>query len=230
MKTTSALALLASLPFLASAHFTLDYPPTRGFDEDLEPQFCGGFSSPSSSRTPFPLSGSAPVLIDSHHPSADVAVLLSFNENPTSFADFNQTSSGQEYGFLSGFGTITNSGEFCFNVDVASLGVDGIENGTVATLQVEFNGGDGVLLQCADLILVTPDLYTAPSNLTCSNATSSAATSPLSSAPASVTATGSAGAPTADAAGGSSGAVSGKTVVGGLVGAAAALAGFAATW
>lgn len=36
----SALVLLAST---ATAHFTLDYPRSRGFDEDIEPQFCGGF-------------------------------------------------------------------------------------------------------------------------------------------------------------------------------------------
>lgn len=32
----SALALASA----ASAHFTLDYPTTRGFDEDLEPSAC----------------------------------------------------------------------------------------------------------------------------------------------------------------------------------------------
>lgn len=84
---------------------------TRGFDEDLEPNFCGGFPNPSSSRTPFPLSGAGPILIDSHHASAIVGVLISFDQNATSFADFNQTSSGQGYGFLSPLGSITGTGE-----------------------------------------------------------------------------------------------------------------------
>lgn len=34
--TLTAIAAAAVLPLLASAHFTLDYPPTRGFDEDIE--------------------------------------------------------------------------------------------------------------------------------------------------------------------------------------------------
>ncbi|GAA6028940.1 hypothetical protein JCM8097_001516 [Rhodosporidiobolus ruineniae] len=214
MKTFSALAALAALPLLASAHFILDYPTTRGFDEDLEPQFCGGFNSTSSTRVPFPLSGSAPVTIGSHHPSADVAILISFDENPTSFADFNETSSGQSYGLLKDFGTITGTGDFCFNVDIASLGVTGLQNGSVATLQVEYNGGDGILLQCSDLVLVSD--YTAPSNVSCTNATATATTSGGESATGSV-------APSST--GGSSGAMSGKTVGAAVLGAAAAVVG-----
>ncbi|GAA5882889.1 hypothetical protein JCM3774_001378 [Rhodotorula dairenensis] len=175
MKLSSTLTALVALPLLVSAHFTLDYPTSRGFDEDLEPQFCGGFPTPSSERTPFPLAGSAPVLIDSHHPSAIVGMFLSFDSNPTNFSQFNQTSSGQQYGLLDNFGSITGTGEFCFQVDVASLGVNGLSNGSVATLQVEFNGGDGSLFQCADLVLV--ENYSVPSNVTCRNATTSASSS-----------------------------------------------------
>ncbi|GAA5954975.1 hypothetical protein JCM8115_005584 [Rhodotorula mucilaginosa] len=193
MKFSAVLPALMTLPLLASAHFTLDYPTSRGFDEDIEPQFCGGFPTPSSERTPFPLSGSAPVLIDSHHPSAIVGMFLSFDSNPTSFSQFNQTSSGQQYGLLDNFGSITGSGEFCFQVDVASLGVSGLSNGSVATLQVEFNGGDGSLFQCADLVLV--DNYSVPSNVTCKNETTTASSSAAASGSASQSsASGSAGA------------------------------------
>jgi hypothetical protein len=134
MKFSAVLPALMTLPLLASAHFTLDYPTSRGFDENIEPrasdgltnltrvgppnrfdalltEFCGGFPTPSSERTPFPLSGSAPVLIDSHHPSAIVGMFISFDSNPTSFSQFNQTSSGQQYGLLDNFGSITGSGE-----------------------------------------------------------------------------------------------------------------------
>ncbi|KAK4705435.1 hypothetical protein P7C70_g763, partial [Phenoliferia sp. Uapishka_3] len=127
------IAPILCLASIASAHFTLDYPQTRGFDEDLEPQFCGGFNQ-SATRVPFPLSG-GPILIDSHHPSAEVAILISFVDTPTTFANFNTTSSGASYGYLKGFGTITGEGEFCFNVDIASLNVPGVGNGTVATIQ-----------------------------------------------------------------------------------------------
>ncbi|BGO93833.1 hypothetical protein NBRC10512_004622 [Rhodotorula toruloides] len=217
MKVLSLVAA-AALPLLASAHFTLDYPYTRGFDEDLEPQFCGGFNTPSSSRTPYPLSGSAPLLIDSHHPTADVAVLISFDQNPSNFSAFNQTSEGQGYGLLKPFGRINGQGEFCFNVDIASLGVNGLQNGSVATIQVEFNGGDGALFQCSDIVLITN--YSAPSNITCSNATSSAS---ASSGP-SKTASGSTGAPSQT---GSPSSGAGTVVVGAVVGAVAAVAGVA---
>ena len=104
---------------------------------------------------PFPLSG-GPILIDSHHPSADGAILISFVANPTTFADFNTTSSGATYGLLKSFGTITGEGEvsgteelsgwrgadvrtrvaqFCYNVDVAALNVAGVGNGSFATIQ-----------------------------------------------------------------------------------------------
>ncbi|BGP02238.1 hypothetical protein RTG_02416 [Rhodotorula toruloides ATCC 204091] len=217
MKVLSLVAA-AALPLLASAHFTLDYPYTRGFDEDLEPQFCGGFNTPSSSRTPYPLSGSAPLLIDSHHPTADVAVLISFDQNPTNFSAFNQTSEGQGYGLLKPFGRINGQGEFCFNVDIASLGINGLQNGSVATIQVEFNGGDGALFQCSDIVLVSN--YSAPSNITCSNATSSAS---ASSGP-SQTASGSMGNPSQT---GSPNSGAGRVVVGAVVGAVAAAAGVA---
>ena len=71
--------------------------------------FCGGFNS-SATRVPFPLSG-GPILIDSHHPSADVAILISFVTAPTTFTDFNTTSTGATYGLLKQFGTITGEGE-----------------------------------------------------------------------------------------------------------------------
>ncbi|BGP34266.1 hypothetical protein JCM10296v2_006081 [Rhodotorula toruloides] len=217
MKVLSLVAA-AALPLLASAHFTLDYPYTRGFDEDLEPQFCGGFNTPSSLRTPYPLSGSAPLLIDSHHPTADVAVLISFDQNPSNFSAFNQTSEGQRYGLLKPFGRINGQGEFCFNVDIASLGVNGLQNGSVATIQVEFNGGDGALFQCSDIVLVSN--YSAPSNITCSNATAAAS----ASTGASQTASGSMANPSQT---GSPSSGAGRVVVGMAVGAVAVVAGVA---
>lgn len=207
--TSSALMTVGSLLFsVASAHFTLDYPTSRGFDEDLEPNFCGGFNV-SSTRQPYPL-GTAPLLIDSHHPSADVFILVSFDANPTNFTAFNTTDSGVTYPPLRPAGQITGTGEFCFDVDIQSLGIAGVGNGSLATIQVVFNGGDGVLLQCADLILLTN--FTVPSNITCANITSTATTS---SSAASTTASGSTSAPAATS---SKPAGAGKVgVVGGLI-------------
>ncbi|SCV71525.1 BQ2448_3113 [Microbotryum intermedium] len=213
-----SIALLALVPLVA-AHFTLDYPPTRGFDEDHEPLFCGGFPSPSSSRAPFPLSGLGAVLIDSHHPTAQVGIIAAVGyANVTSFADFNQTASGQKTGMLMPFGTIQGEGEWCFDVTFDSLGAGVIPNGTLATIQVEFNGGDGLLFQCADVILVNN--YVAPSNLTCRNGTTtpSSSTTTGGSATASPTAN-NAAATTAAAKSGAE-----RVVVGGLVGSLSVIA------
>lgn len=35
---------VAAFAAMTSAHFTLDFPQTRGFDENKEPEFCGKFS------------------------------------------------------------------------------------------------------------------------------------------------------------------------------------------
>lgn len=49
-------------------------------------------------------------MIDSRHPTADVAITISFDEAPTSFADFSTTSSGAAIPILKGFGSITGDG------------------------------------------------------------------------------------------------------------------------
>ena len=55
---------------VVSAHFTLDYPPTTGFDEDQEPNPpCGGFPPDLSNLTEWPLSGGE-ISVDLHHPEA----------------------------------------------------------------------------------------------------------------------------------------------------------------
>ncbi|SGY61847.1 BQ5605_C007g04610 [Microbotryum silenes-dioicae] len=209
-----SLAMLALVPLVA-AHFTLDYPATRGFDEDLEPRFCGGFPNPSSERAPFPLSGPGSILIDSHHPTAQVAIIAAVGyTNVTSFANFNKTASGQPTGMLMPFGTIQGQGEWCFNIDFSTLGATNITDGTPATIQVEFNGGDGLLLQCADVILVNN--YVAPSNLTCRNATSASTSTTNAATTTTTTASGTTNTPAATTTGAKSAA--GKHVVGGLVG------------
>ncbi len=35
----------------------------------------------------------------------------------------------------------------CIPVDIAALGINGVQNGTKATIMVQFNGGDGELYQ-----------------------------------------------------------------------------------
>ncbi|MBW0536691.1 hypothetical protein O181_076406 [Austropuccinia psidii MF-1] len=162
-----ALLTLGALGFV-SAHFTLDHPKARGFREDDEPNFCGGFTTNASGRQSFPLSGQTPIVISSHHPTAEVAIIISFNSNPTSFAQFKHK--GQP-NFLMPFGKIKGETSFCFNVDISSLRsrIPKISEGTLATLQVEYNGGDGLLYQCSDLILQKN--FVTPKNVACVNGT-----------------------------------------------------------
>ncbi|KAH9808198.1 hypothetical protein DFH28DRAFT_626813 [Melampsora americana] len=168
-KTFASLLLALISSHLTLAHFTLDFPVTRGFDEDKEPSFCGGFPTNASGRHPFPLSGAAPVRITSHHDNAQVAIILSVQPDPTKFADFNNTG---KVSYLMPFANIKGQQGFCFSVDVGALASQispAPMNGTLATLQVEFNGGDNPLFQCSDLILIQN--ATIASNETCSNTT-----------------------------------------------------------
>ncbi|WVF70824.1 hypothetical protein IAT40_005618 [Kwoniella sp. CBS 6097] len=226
LETLFAASVLAST---ALAHFTLDYPTSRGFDDDNEPQFCGGFNSVET-RQSFPL-GQGPVHIDSHHNLATVVAFISTSPNPTSFDDFNTTSNGTSIPLATDFFQVT-SGEKCFNVNLGALEGLGLTNGSEVTLQIQYDGGDGNLYQCADLILI--DGYTVPSNETCTsdaatggNATSSATTggsstvaSSAATSPAATTGSG-----TASGSGGSSGALAQREIIGwGVLGAVMGLA------
>ncbi|ODQ56243.1 hypothetical protein SAICODRAFT_42417, partial [Saitoella complicata NRRL Y-17804] len=126
-----------------SAHFTLNYPETVGFDEDNEPTApCGGFSaSDATNRTLVPLDGTAPFAIYAGHPTAQVIVKLALSTDPTTNADFNITVVPQF--------TENGLGDFCFpSVNWAAAAGSPTE-GQNATVQVAYAGGDGVLYQCA---------------------------------------------------------------------------------
>ncbi|KGB77594.2 hypothetical protein CNBG_3432 [Cryptococcus deuterogattii R265] len=179
LKSIFVTSLIAST---ALAHFTLDYPQSRGFQDDIEGQFCGGFNTVET-RQPFPL-GSGPVQIDSHHTLATVVAFISTNSNPTSFNDFNTTSNGTSIPLASSIFQVAQ-GERCFNIDLKSLNI-GLTNGSEVTLQVQYNGGDGNLYQCSDLVLI--EGYEVPSNETCTNDASKASNaSSTSSSSASAT-------------------------------------------
>ncbi|KAL1613334.1 hypothetical protein SLS54_010711, partial [Diplodia seriata] len=81
----TTLLSVASFSALAAAHFTLEWPIARGFDDDKEPNFpCGGFDSVSSNRTSFPLTGPAPIQLKMGHTEANVQVLLAVGNDPGS--------------------------------------------------------------------------------------------------------------------------------------------------
>ena len=84
-------------------------------------------------------SSSLPVWIDSHHSAATVDAFLSVSQNPTSFDDFNSTSNGTAIPLVTNFFQVKAAGEYCWNVDLSSLGID-LTNGSLVTVQVQYNG------------------------------------------------------------------------------------------
>ncbi|KAL1965206.1 hypothetical protein VTN77DRAFT_5960 [Rasamsonia byssochlamydoides] len=138
---------LSLAPFLslATAHFTLNYPTSRGFDEDTLPTFPCGAEPQSSNRTVLSLTeGSLPVSITLHHTQTAVTILLGLGNDVGS--NFNIT-------LTPTFG-VTGLGDFCLPhvpLDPKTLGTV-LTDGTNATLQVQTNGDTGGgLYACADI-------------------------------------------------------------------------------
>ncbi|KAB8218382.1 hypothetical protein BDV33DRAFT_125996 [Aspergillus novoparasiticus] len=159
---------LASLAPLVSAHFKLNYPTSRGFDEDKMSQFpCSGLSQ-SSERTKVSLSaGDLPVALTMGHSQTAVEVLLALGNDPGT--NFNIT--------LHPTFRVEGLGSFCLpniTFDESIVGVK-LTDGMNATLQVQSNGDpSGGLYACADIQFTEVD-YSAPSS--CSNNTGVKATS-----------------------------------------------------
>jgi hypothetical protein len=145
---------LSLAPFLslATAHFTLNYPTSRPFDEDTMPTFpCGG-QSQSSNRTVLSLSqGSIPVDITLHHSQTAVTIFLGLGNDVGS--DFNIT-------LMPTFG-IQGLGEFCLPsvpLDTKALGTV-LTDGTNATLQVQTDGDSGGGLYAVSSLPSPSDIY-----------------------------------------------------------------------
>lgn len=128
-----------------------------------------GYNDAVSDRQPFPLTGGF-ININSEHPqwtgtftlllvsivitdrSTIAAVLISLEANPTNFSVFNTTTTGVELPFAVPFFSATGEGVACIPVNIGSLNIAGVGNGTNVTLQVQFSGGDGNLFQvCSEL-------------------------------------------------------------------------------
>ncbi|PPQ96779.1 hypothetical protein CVT26_006263 [Gymnopilus dilepis] len=168
-----AIALvLAAFAATASAHFHLQFPPPRGvFVAANEPMFCDNYLTPAPNRSEFPLSGGF-WSITSGHPSWTAGVLISTLQDPTSFQNFSQVNT---------FFQLQGEGAFCIPLDLKSSNATGLTSGQNATIQFVYDGGDGQLYQCADVTL--SDSFTIPSNVSCTNATttsSSSSTTPTS--------------------------------------------------
>ncbi|GLB36372.1 hypothetical protein LshimejAT787_0306600 [Lyophyllum shimeji] len=171
MQRYLALLVLAFAATVANAHFQLQYPPPRGpFVEDNEPKFCDGYSSAAANRSTFPLTGGF-ITLNSEHPQWTSGVLVSSSENPTSFNNFNQ---------VVPFSQTKGEGLFCIPLDFsAHANSTQLKDGQNITIQIVFDGGDGNLYQCADLTLSSS--FRIPSDVKCTNATGSSATTTGSS-------------------------------------------------
>lgn len=125
--TTTA---LLTLPLLATAHFELTYPPARGFDDRGSANYpCGGFDSPSATRTPFSLSG-MPIQLEMGHTDKLVQVNMALGNAPTG-DDFTITivPTFQERG----------PDDFCMGGVTVPAGLN-VTEGQNATIQVITNG------------------------------------------------------------------------------------------
>ncbi|KAF9431954.1 hypothetical protein BGZ76_011482 [Entomortierella beljakovae] len=145
MKFTS-LATLLLCSSAAMAHYTLDYPASRGFDDAKEPTGpCGGFDAVTN-RTEFPLTKGF-LQINSHHAKAEAKINVVIGNSPTA-ADFTAAA-----GTPASSPSINHPGNVCLPLDLSAF--KGAANNVNATIQIVYNGGDSPLYQCADVVLVT---------------------------------------------------------------------------
>ncbi|KAI9277410.1 hypothetical protein BY458DRAFT_504897 [Sporodiniella umbellata] len=111
-------------------HFTVTYPSSRGFNEDQEPIGpCGGFNTASAQRTAFPLQDG----------------FIEINSGHTSYSyQINAIQGNTTVNVGSGSRAYPQAACLPLTLDKS------ITEGTNATLQVIYNGGDGLLYQCID--------------------------------------------------------------------------------
>ncbi|KAI4215552.1 MAG: hypothetical protein LQ351_002021 [Letrouitia transgressa] len=168
--------ILSSLAALAAAHFTLDYPPARGFDEEQLTQFpCGGQDEVSTSRTPWPLKGGH-IQLTMEHDRVAAQVLIGLGNDVGDAFNTVLVPTIQQEGF----------GKFCFGdvVIPASLGVKDGQNATIQCADITFTSSETPNSECTNGTGVTAAPFTGQSrnaNGSDSTATASGAPSPAGS-------------------------------------------------
>lgn len=151
--TITSLLAIASL---TTAHFTLEFPKARDFNEDtLDQSPCGGFNTPST-RTAWPLAGGQ-IALKMGHTQSNVEVLIALGNNPG-----NAFNTILRPTFLQ-----TGLGDFCMT-GFTLPSTFNVTDGTNATIQVITNGDPaGGLYNCADITFSS----TAAAAGSCKNAT-----------------------------------------------------------
>jgi hypothetical protein len=159
----STFIALGALTSIASAHFNLNFPVARGFDEEKLVTFpCGSFNTPSTERTPWPLNGGQ-IALKMGHVQANVEVFIGFGDDVGTA--FNTV--------LRGVFQETGLGDFCMTGFSAPAGFN-VTDGTKATLQVVTNGDpEGGLYNCADIVFSSSAALAADG--VCTNGTGVAA-------------------------------------------------------
>ncbi|KAJ3330188.1 hypothetical protein HDU76_006241 [Blyttiomyces sp. JEL0837] len=133
--------MLAIAP--SQAHFQITYPTARTFSEVNEIYGpCG--NEPLATRSYFPINGGF-LKGKSYHSSAQAQFNIAITSSDPTTAQFNQT-------FGPGTATIAYGDFQTVPFDLSKI--PGVVNNTMATLQVVFNAGDGILYQCSDVILI----------------------------------------------------------------------------
>lgn len=132
-------SLLLTLLPLASAHFQLTWPPSRGFDDDTAANYpCGGFNTVNATRQALPMSGAFPLQLNMEHTSVKGEVVLALGNDPT----------GDDFTIvLKQTFQETGPQSFCIGDVTLPAGMN-ITDGMNATIQVLTNGDpDGGLYQ-----------------------------------------------------------------------------------
>lgn len=168
----STLLLLLHFPSLITAHFSLEYPVPRTANNDDDgsnmPNYpCGGANTPSTIRTPWPISG-GPIQLNMGHTETRVQVVLALGDNPAE-DDFN----------IILVPTLLQQGprEFCLgDVEIRQRNEDrpaiNVEAGMNGTIQVITNGDpEGGLYACADVTFVNEELSQEEYQVNCQNST-----------------------------------------------------------
>ncbi|EMC96688.1 hypothetical protein BAUCODRAFT_34074 [Baudoinia panamericana UAMH 10762] len=140
---------------LTSAHFILQWPPTAGFDDDLEPNApCGGANVVSNSSNPQVQVGQFALSILNTHPAGEW--LFRATTDTVGLSNFTT---------ISPIVNTTGVGSFC----LTNMMVPSFFAGSAGVIQVVDNSVDGVLYQCAPVNFVSGSNTTVGSS--CSNAT-----------------------------------------------------------
>ncbi|EXJ85624.1 hypothetical protein A1O1_05990 [Capronia coronata CBS 617.96] len=137
---SQALLSLLALPLLTSAHFELNFPPSRGTDDEDQATFpCGGYGQSQNRTLVSPTS--IPVAMAFGHTENLVQILLAIG---------NDVGSSFNYEILP---TISEMGPGDFCLPAVSVPADlNITDGTNATIQVITNAHTGGgLYNCADI-------------------------------------------------------------------------------